>query len=180
MTSKSLVPVRDAVIELIRTESHDGFSGMGPTDVRNLADRIAGAVVRYDEAHQVEHALTITTTVGSVKRATVGNVLSLLDAGFIPMQAHCIVKFASEVGITVDLARIWLKRFDVDLTDEDEIDDAIITTGDAIRGYLKRANSEMEKAADRDANNAAIMDALLGIAEARVITSLDRLVEVFD
>jgi|GEM_PF-6131365 len=172
--------VKAAVGDLIRHDGLEQFSGLGPTDIRNLSDRITSAVMRYDgEFEQVEAALTIATTIGSLKKASVGAILRQLDAGLLPIQAHNLLLFAEELEIPVEFAKSWLRRFDVRLTDTDDAENAVISTRDAINGYHKKANSEQQRAEDKNADSMALMEGLIEIAEERVITSLENLVEVF-
>ncbi len=149
---------------------------------RRIADEVTTVEVfrELDERALTEQALTILTTVGTVRDATVGRVARYLKSGMMPLSVHHLLMFADALKITPDYARLWLRYFDVDLADDESIEAAIDDTKTAINGWCNRAASEEERKLDRNSDVIAIIDALRSAAEARVITDLERLAEAYD
>ncbi len=131
-TSRALVLADTILPAIMDPEQFPQIAGnLTQTEKINVARDVADIVVRRnpDESQDEGFALTLVTTMDAFPRkATKGAISRLLDARMSSMEVHGVMKFATELGVSLDFAIAWMKHWDVTLSDEDEVADCVDST----------------------------------------------------
>lgn len=153
-TTTDIEQIRSTVMEHI--QHHELLGSMTLTERINLSGRIATDVVAR-RGGSIADALTVLETLGTVKGSSLRGIVRLADIGLPYLNAHHLLYFCAQMGVSVEFGREWLQSFEVPLHDDDEIEGVIIMVHDLIKWIRRTERDPAQREINRARDNTSFL-----------------------